>query len=374
MRPLNVCHVILSLQPGGLENGVVNVVNGLDPAAFQSSVCCLRCEGEFAKRLRPGVRIQAMGLAPGNDPRLPLRIAKLLRAWRIDLVHTRNAEPFFYGVLAAHLAGVPVLHSEHGRTFPERPLRRIIQRLLLRYVNEAFAVSEQLRQELAAELGVRPDRFSVLRNGVDCAKFRPGGSRLSSSDPRRTLRIGTVGRLAGVKNYPLLLRAFARLPAEPPCTLVLVGDGPDRGMLERVAWCLGIRDRVEFAGHRDDVPSILQELDIFVLPSSSEGMSNTLLEAMATGVAVLASDVGGNAEIVQPERSGLLFRSGDVEAVTSQLGRLVADAKLRAALGGAAAERVRAHYSIEAMLSRYEALYRHVWEGQHGKPLVEVLH
>jgi sugar transferase (PEP-CTERM/EpsH1 system associated) len=375
MRPLHVCHVILSLQPGGLENGVVNVVNGLDPAGFQSSICCLQRAGEFSERLRPDVRLATMDLRPGTDLRLPLRLARLLHAWRVDLVHTRNAEPFFYGVLAARLARVPVvIHSEHGRTFPERPLRRIAQRFLLRQVNGAFAVSAQLRSDLTRELGVPDDRFEVLHNGVDCSRFQPVPARLGPLEEPAAVRIGTVGRMVAVKNYPLLLRAFARLPAAPRCTLVLIGDGPDRGMLERVASVIGIRDQVEFVGHRDDVPRVLQQLDIFVLPSLSEGMSNTLLEAMATGLAVLASDVGGNSEIIQAERSGLLFRSGDVQAAADQLERLIRDAALRAALGRAAAARVRAHFGIEAMLRRYEALYRRVWERERGEPIVEAVH
>lgn len=360
MRPLHICHIVLSLEPGGLENGVVNVANGLDPAEFHSSVCCLQRTGQFASRLRAGVAVASMGLRPGNDFGLPLRIARLLRCWRPDIVHTRNAEAFFYGTLAARLAGVPaVVHSEHGRVFPEKRWRALAQRLLLRHVDAAFAVSEQLRSDLVRELAVSADRFEVLYNGVHVAGLPP--SRTDNA-PRETggLVIGSVGRLAPVKNYGLLLHAMARLPAAPSCRLMLIGDGPEAAALRQLATELGLQARVEFCGHREDVPQLLQGLDIFVLPSLSEGMSNTLLEAMAAGLPVLASDVGGNKELIEAERSGLLFPSGDVSALAGQLGRVLASADLRARLGAAAQLRARSEFSLEAMLARYAALYRRV--------------
>jgi len=371
MPPVHVCHLVLSLAPGGLENGVVNVVNGLSPGEFRSSVCCLQRSGEFAARLRPDVPVSVMGLRPGNDPVLPLRLAKLLRKARVDIVHTRNAEPFFYGYLAARLARIPVVvHSEHGRTFPEQPLRAMVQRLLMRGVDAAFAVSAQLRADLVRELGIDGSRMEVLYNGVDTGSFRPLDAASQAGASGGRLRIGSVGRLVPVKNYGLLLSAFARLPPGA-CQLILVGEGPERGALERLADDLGIRDRVEFAGHRDDVPDLLRTLDIFVLPSLSEGMSNTLLEAMATGVAAVASDVGGNREIIESERSGLLFRSGDTAAAAAQLQRLIASPELRRAVGGAGAARVRGTFSIEAMLGRYEELYRRLWRDKRGEMVGE---
>ena len=366
MRPLHICHIVLSLEPGGLENGVVNVVNGLDPVEFRSSVCCLQRAGEFANRMRPGVAIASMDLRPGNDPWMPLRVARLLRRWGVDIVHTRNAEPFFYGFLAGRLAGVPaVVHSEHGRVFPEKPWRALAQRLLLRHVDAAFAVSGQLRSDLMRELHVPADRFEVLYNGVDVRRFQREAAHRSPPDAARALMIGSVGRLAAVKNYALLLRAMARLPPAPPCKLLLIGDGPERPALTQLAAQLGLADRVEFSGHRDDVAQLLPDLDIFVLTSLSEGMSNTVLEAMAAGLPVLASDVGGNRELIESERTGVLFQSGDEGALAAQLARLLGSAELRARLGNAAALRARSEFSMEAMLARYASLYRRVGRRSH---------
>lgn len=364
-RPLHVCHVVLSLEPGGLENGVVNVVNGLNTAEFRSSVCCLRRGGEFAARMRSDIPIITLGHESGNDPVAIFRMARLFRKAGVDIVHTRNATPFFYGLPAARLARVPaVVHSEHGRTFPERPRRALAQRLMLRGTDAAFAVSAQLRADLVRELKIDAGLFEVIHNGVDVRAFCAAESDAMLKQPERALCIGSVGRLVPVKNYRLLLEAFARLPRSLDCRLVLVGDGPERQPLSQLALTLGISDRVELPGHRDDVAACLQSMDIFVLPSVSEGLSNTLLEAMAAALPAVASDVGGNREIIEPERSGLLFRSGDVAGAAAQLLRLAENAALRRAFGDAAAERVRKEFSIEAMIRRYESLYRRVWEAK----------
>jgi sugar transferase (PEP-CTERM/EpsH1 system associated) len=361
MSQLHICHIVLSLEPGGLENGVVNVVSGLDPREFRSSVCCLQRVGAFADRLGAGVAVTGMDLRPGNHPWMAVRIARLLRAWHADIVHTRNAESFFYGVVAARLAGVrAVIHSEHGREFPEKPLRAWLQRRLLRNVDFAFTVSRQLKSDLERELRVPASRFEVLYNGVDVGRFQRQRAHDLAPDSSHTLLIGSVGRLVPVKNYALLLQSVARLPNALPCRLLLIGEGPERAALERLAAQLGLERRVAFPGHRDDVAQLLAEVDIFVLPSLSEGMSNTLLEAMAAGLPVVASDVGGNRELIEPERSGLLFPSGDVAALTAQLERLLGSGELRARLGDAAALRVRTEFSMQAMLARYTELYRRV--------------
>jgi sugar transferase (PEP-CTERM/EpsH1 system associated) len=359
--PIHVGHVLLSLRPGGLENGVVNVINGLDRREFLSSVCCLQSSGEFAGRITDErCRILEFGLQPGNDPRLVWRLARAFRNLRLDIVHTRNAEAFFYGALAAKLARVPALvHSEHGRVFPEKWHRALLQRWLLRSASCAFAVSRQLADQLVIQLGVPPGTFRVIYNGVETRKF---AAREPSKrhDPNGEVVIGSVGRLVAVKNYRLLLQAVVRLPQGMRWRLVLIGEGPERDELERTAEQLGVGARVSFLGHREDVAELLGDLDLFVLPSISEGMSNTLLEAMAAGVAVIASDVGGNREIIESGRSGLLFAPGDPQAAAQAIQQLAADAQLRGRLASAGLQRATTTFGLRAMLSAYEDLYRSV--------------
>jgi sugar transferase (PEP-CTERM/EpsH1 system associated) len=360
-RPLHVCHVVLSLRPGGLENGVVNVINGLDPREFGASVVCLQSAGEFAARIRhPDVPVISMGLMPGNDWGLVWRLARVFRRLRPDIAHTRNAEAFLYGVVAAKLARVPrVVHSEHGRTFPETRLRARVQCLLLMVVDYAFAVSARLRDDLVREIGVPAGRFAVVPNGVDLTMYKPSPAR-SLLAPESGTVIGVVGRLVAVKNYALLLRAVAQLPPALEWQLWIVGDGPEREALTTLAAELGIRERVIFYGHRDDVAKLLQRFDIFVLPSLSEGMSNTLLEAMATGVASIASRVGGNVELITDGLTGCLFESGDSGALRACVEQLLRNPELRDSLGRAAAVRAQQEFSILRMLERYAQMYRDV--------------
>jgi len=237
---IHIQHVLLSLQPGGLENGVVNIVNGLDPSRFRSSLCCLQSAGGFASRVRaPDVSIHEMGLGRGNDYRLPWRLAWLFRRTRPDIVHTRNLEAFFYGFLGAKLAGVRTLiHSEHGRTFPDKWHRLWVQRLFSRYTTTVFAVSEQLKRDLVREVGLPAARIEVLYNGVDLSRCAP----TDRESVRRRLDagagdivIGSVGRLVPVKNYPLLLRAAQGLVANATIIIVFVGDGPERTALTTMA-------------------------------------------------------------------------------------------------------------------------------------------
>lgn len=370
-RPIHIQHVILSLQPGGLENGVVNVVNGLNPSRFQSSICCLKQAGEFSSRIPPNrAQIYEMGLQSGNDYLLPLRLARLFRRTRTDIVHTRNPEAFFYGFLGAKLGGVrAVIHSEHGRTFPDKPHRRFLQRLFTRYTDKVFAVSEQLKQDLVTHVGLSAARIDVLYNGVD-TNTTHGRDR---SAIRRELGvrdsdivIGSVGRLAPVKNYAILLRAVPGLLTNHDVTVIFVGEGPERPALETLADSLQIRQQVRFLGHRNDVRALLDGMDIFVLPSQSEGMSNTLLEAMAAGVPVVASDVGGNTEIVRDKQDGLIFPRDDLEQLRARLAILCNDSAYRKQLGRSGYARVLQAFSIQAMIARYEELYNRIFEETGG--------
>jgi sugar transferase (PEP-CTERM/EpsH1 system associated) len=371
--PIRVLHVLLSLEPGGLENGVVNVINRLDRARFESSVCCLKRAGEFARRIEdPRVVVHEMDWRGGNDPRLALRLAGLLRRTRPHVVHTRNVEPFFYGFAGAMLARVPALvHSEHGRTFDDRPARFAVQRWMSRHTDAIFAVSGQLKADLVRHVGLPDSAIEVLHNGVDLSRFDAGDRAPADAParPREALRrgwgvpdgvlvVGSVGRLATVKNYGLLVRAVASSGLD--VHLVLAGEGPERAALTALAASLGVASRVHLLGHCNDVDRVLGAFDIFVLPSFSEGMSNTLLEAMAAGVPPIASAVGGNGEIVRDGVDGRLFASDDEAGLAACLIALCRDDAQRARLAAAARERVHATFDIRRMIERYEQLYERV--------------
>jgi len=370
--PIRVLHVLLSLEPGGLENGVVNVINRLDRDRFVSSVCCLKHAGEFARRIEdPRVAIHELHWRGGNDPRLALRLARLLRRTRPDIVHTRNAEPFFYGFAGAKLARAKALvHSEHGRKFDDRPARFAVQRWMSRHTDAIFAVSGQLKTDLVRHIGMPEASVEVLHNGVDLSRFNVAARADAPSPAREALRrdwgvpagalvVGSVGRLVAVKNYALLLRAVASSGLDD-VHLVLAGEGPERAALTALAASLGIASRLHLLGHSNDVDRVLGAFDVFVLPSFSEGMSNTLLEAMAAGVPPVASDVGGNGEIVRDGVDGRLFPSDDEAALRACLVALCRDEAARARLATAARERVLSTFDIRQMIERYEQLYERV--------------
>jgi len=359
---IHIQHVVLSLQPGGLENGVVNVVNGLDRARFRSSLCCLQQAGEFAKRIHaPSTQIHEFGLSGGNDMKLPWRLARLFRQTKPDIVHTRNPEAFFYGFLGAKLAGVPcIVHSEHGRPLPDKPHRMLVQRWMSKFTNGVFAVTEQLKDELVRYVRLPQQQIQVLYNGVDLDRFCKGPraqTRAMLGVDDSTIVIGSVGRLVPVKNYSLLMRAAAPLLRSGKGRLVLVGDGPERERLGSEADALGIMQHVQLLGHRNDVHELLAAMDLFVLPSINEGMSNTLLEAMACGLPVVASAVGGNVEIVRDQGDGLLFASNDLDVLRTHLDHLTMNADVRREFGRRARARVEDAFSLDAMVRRYEQFY-----------------
>jgi sugar transferase (PEP-CTERM/EpsH1 system associated) len=361
---LHIAHVVLSLQPGGLENGVVNVVNGLDADRFRSTVICLKQAGEFAQRLKaPGTTVHTMGLQPGNDWGLPWRLSRLLRREGVDVVHTRNAESFFYGAAAAKLGGIRhLVHSEHGRTFDDKPARFRLQRLLSSGADAIFTVSEQLKRDLCVHVGLAPRKVEVLYNGVDLSRFgstRREAARVALGLAKDTIVVGSVGRLVSVKNYALLIRAL-RDPGLAKVSTILIGEGPERAALEQQIQSDGLSDRVRLLGHRDDVHTLLSALDVFVLPSLSEGMSNTLLEAMACGVPPVASRVGGNGEIVADGVHGRLFASGDEQALRAALLELCLDEQRRKAFGQAGQHRVKSAFDLGVMVRNYESLYERV--------------
>ena len=242
----------------------------------------------------------------------------------------------------------------------------LLQRLFSRFTDNVFSVSEQLKRDLVAHVGLTASQVEVLYNGVDPESFI-GADRVSFHRKlgvrENEIVIGSVGRLVPVKNYRLLLEALPRLLASYNVTVMFVGDGPEHLALKAVAERLQVSKHVRFLGHRDDVRDLLAVMDIFVLPSYSEGMSNTLLEAMAAGVPVVASNVGGNTEIVRNLRDGLIFPSGDVGQLHDCLSILCSDAARREQLGHAGRERVLQTFSIREMLARYEELYSRAFRG-----------
>lgn len=367
MEKIKILHIFHSLEVGGLENGVVNLVNRLDRDRYEHEICCIASSGPMAERIQPPVPIHVLGKDQGGRAYLlPFKLAGLIRRVAPDIVHTRNWGAID-GVVAARLAGVrKVVHGEHGREATDptgaNRRRRQIRRLLSPMIHHFIAVSADLARWLVEDVGVPGGKVTHIINGVDAVKFRPLGERSASREelglPVDKCLIGIVGRLDPVKDHATLLKAFSRL--DQTAHLVVVGDGPVRAELVGLADGLGVKDRVLFLGNRNDVPAILPALDVFVLPSIAEGISNTILEAMACGLPVVASRVGGNPELVDDAATGFLFPAGDEKELAGRLKLYLENSDLRQEHGRAARERIEREFSLEAMVDRYDRLYRSI--------------
>jgi len=359
-----VVHVVNSLAVGGLENGVVNLVN-TTAARFRHVIVCMTADGPLHGRLRPEVEVVVLGKRPGQDPWALLRLVRLLRHLRPLIVHSRNW-PAVDAIPAARVARVPlVVHGEHGREVadPEgRNLRRNrIRRALAPLVHHFVTVSADLRRWLIEDVRVPAAKVTAIHNGVDLSRFGRAGkleSRMRLALPADAPIVGTVGRLDPVKDQVGLIRAFAQVRTQhPAAVLVVAGDGPCRAELERVAAGLGQRDHVRLLGNRDDIPTVMSALDVFVLPSIAEGISNTILEAMATGLPVVATRVGGNPELVEEGVGGALVPRSDPDALAAAIAAYTGDAELRRRHGQASRQRAIGHFSLERMAQAYANLY-----------------
>lgn len=360
-RPVRVMHVLYALQPGGMEFGVVKLVNGLDRAMVRSSICSTCEAGSMKTHVAADVPVFELGRRPGNDPRLICELVRLFRREQPHIVHTHAWGTLVEGLVAARLARVPiVIHGEHG-TLQLKRHQRLVQRVSWWCTDQVLSVSSRLAERMALATGFAPGRIRTIRNGVDLSRF---GS-IDRSAARRCLglrdeeiAIGTVGRLVPVKDQGRLLDAAARLrDLGLPVTTLIAGEGPLRDGLLKQAEERGLGASVRLLGHRHDVEAVLAALDVFVLPSISEGLSNTILEAMATGLPVVATRVGGADELVADGTTGLLVPPRDSASLARALERLIRDSGERAVMGTEARRRARAEFDLPVMLSAYQALY-----------------
>lgn len=376
-RPL-IVHIVHRFGVGGLENGLANLLNRLPPALARHCVLSLTStDPEFARRVRtPDVEFVALDKPTGQTARILPAVYRVLRERRPCVVHTRNIATLECQ-LAAWAARVPVrMHGEHGWDVNDLhgSSRRYawLRRMVRPFVHHQVALSRRTARYLQDVIRVAPSRVTELCNGVDVDRFAPSEAGRSGALLREApdgwkqaedpFVVGTVGRLATVKNQRLLCEAFLALREANPSfrrhgRLLIVGDGPDHGMLEDMLRSAGAFDAAWFAGERGDVPAWLGLMDLFCLPSLAEGISNGILEAMACGLPVVATDVGGNAELVEHGVTGCLVNDFDAASMASAIDTYFSDRDRRTAHGQAARARAVARFSLTTMVASYESLY-----------------
>ena len=357
---IGVCHLITELNVGGAERTLARLLARLDRERFTPVVSCLY-DGDGAV----GEEIRALGI-PVLDLRMTAkwrlsafwRLYRLLRSERPAIMHTWMFHANIPGRILGRLAGVPIIVSSERTMGMESRWRYWTNRLTDPLTDRVVCVSQRVAEFVVQHVGVPEEKTVVIPNGVDTERF----AHLPNKPQARTrlglhpeaVWVGTVARLDAVKRLDLFLRALAELP---DVHAVIVGDGPERAGLSALAGQLGVAERVVFAGHQTDVRTWLAAMDLFVLPSDWEGMSNALLEAMAAGLTVVATAVGGTPEVVVDRVTGLLVPPRDPQTLADAILRLLRDPDLRKQMGKAGRERVVEHFSVERMVERTEALY-----------------
>ena len=362
---MRILHVVNSLEPGGMENGVVNMARALEPRGHEIHIACLERPGQFAERLPSPARVYVLGKSGGFSAGAAARLARLIARVQPHVVHSHNLGALIYSGIAT-LGGMrcPLLQGEHAHlTAEERSPRRLHQRRwLYRACAGIHTVSAPMRDELLA-LGFPAAKITVIPNGVDTAHFAPGDRtavRRIFDLPSDALVVGIVGRFGPYKRHDALLDAFDLLaPRLPQLHLLLAGAGGSEEQRTRDrAAASPHRDRIRIAGYQGDPRACYQALDLLAVPSTNEGMSNAALEAMSSGVPVLGNSGCGHEQIISHDADGVIADLASAEALAVQLSLLLSPPARLAEMGLAARKKIETHFSIEHMVTAYERLYR----------------
>lgn len=351
-RRLCVVHVSPSLDMGGLEKLLVEFARLVDRERFTLRFVGLGCRGVLADDIEAsGWPVTALDEPEGLHPGLVLRLARLLRRWQADVVHTHDDRAHLYGTFAGCLARVPrIVHTRHGRSPDVSRRQKILLTTAARLIDHFVCVSEDSAR-LALQQGIPVERVRTICNGIDLRRFPYVG-------PRPHGPAVVVARLSPEKDIETLLHAAALVVrAEPAFRLEIAGDGPSMIALRKTMVELGLEGHVRFLGQLREVPTLLARAGLFVLSSLSEGISLTLLEAMASGLPVVTTRVGGNPEVVADGENGLLVPPQNPRALADVLLRLRRDRDVCVRMGEIGRRRVESQFDIRRMVSEYEMLY-----------------
>lgn len=370
---VKVLHLVHAFQTGGAERVILNLIEHGSPRV-RNFICSMAEPNDLAAQLSGrDVPLRCLDKKAGNDPLVITRIARLITENGIDLVHSQGWGTYLEGLIAARALvrrRTPFVFAFHGKSLEEArwgiPLRRrLAQRAASWFTDACVAPAAEMAADYARSTGIRRALIRVIHNGIDTDTFRRGPAaavREEFAIGRGEFVVGFVGRLDPVKDIVGLIEAFSLFlsaygPVAAGIRLLLVGDGPEMPRGRQLAAALGIRDRIVFAGTRRDIPTCMAAMDVYLQPSFYEGHSLTLLEAMACGLPVVSTAVGGTPEVVRHGRMGYLHAPGDYAGMASSLGELFRRPDLRGAMGEAGRNEVVRAYSVKSMVEGYERLY-----------------
>lgn len=367
MKRVRLLHLITRLPIGGAERMLLGVLRHLDKERFESVVCCIQDRGELADEAETmGIPVIALGLMArgGHDRRVVPALRRLMREQRIDVMHSHLYHANLYGRLAARCEGIPTVASVHNTYTHRKWYRHLINRYLARHTFRVTAGSADVERDLREIDRIPAEKLVRLPNCIDLSRV---DTTLTTAEARQRLGfaptarvIGTVGRVEEQKGQVFLLEAFAQLrqsPGSDDLGLLIVGDGRLMPKLRETAERLGIAAYCRFPGNLPQLGDVYRAIDVFVMPSLWEGLSLAMLEAMAAGLPMVATNVGGARDVLGDSERGVLVPSGDAAAIAIAVGGLIADGRARTEIADAGTRHVRERYSVAALATQLSDIY-----------------
>ena len=364
MRKINILHIIATMDVGGAERQLIELVKRLDRNKYNSLVCCLTRRGPLLKEIeKEGIKAMILKKKFKLDISVFFKLVKLMKKENIDIVHTWMFTSNAWGRIAARFAGVPVIAAERCMVTPFKGwMQRLVDKALIGWTDTIIAVSESVRMSHIKEEGIPPPKIMTIPNGVDTEKFNPRlfnieRQRKSLGLEKSTPVVGIIGWLVKGKGYEYFLKSSVEVLQSKPARFLIVGDGPLRPKLERMANELGISNEVLFAGYREDILEIFSVMNILVISSLSEGLSNVLLEGMAMAKPIVATNIPSNAGVINNGKDGMLVPPANSAALAKGILYLLNNPGFALAMGKEARILVEKEYSAIGNKERMENLY-----------------
>lgn len=364
---IHVMHILGNFGPGGAEMGVVRMINTFPEQSIKHSVCSIGSNMTMKDLLEKETECISLGLDGGSHTAF-MQLKKIFVEKSVDIAHVNNIAPWFDVALASKLSGCKCVQTFHGveeNRLKFSFLKKAQMFLALKMTDYLNSVSQSAADLLSRLSGINDKTINVITNGVDTDHFRPATQEQKDSIKKDfgflsdNIIIGCVSGLRKVKNHKGLITAFKKvIQKNSKCILVVVGTGPLEEALKRQCRELGIEEHVVFTGSQKNVVKCLNLFDLFVLNSRTEGLSYAILEAMAAGLPVIVTDVGGNTDLIETGTDGVLIEDNNVEMLSDTILKLCENKKMAEAIGLNAREKILNKYSIDVMLQNYSDLYQ----------------